>query len=340
MIIEFFLIMMLIAGCIIASYTDLKYGKIENKLIVVLMIVATLGNAILYGFLKRELLVVFILNIIVIILASILLYATHIWAGGDCKLLIMGSALIPAEFYWHFENSEMTLWITLVFMFCAGFIYLILETVVFILKEKPQFDYKTYGRRLFIRIKNYIRMIVYMSAFHHIYYYFGQSALNIPDSIYICVCVLVSWMVGMCEIAKSRILVVAVLLFDAGMTVFTGNVMVSLRWQTYILVIVFMFLKMLLEKYNYQEIEVKNLKPGMILSKGTSMWMQQSRVKGLPGISDETLKSRLQKDEVESIWRWSKSKYGMETVLIVRKIPFAIFISIGFIFYLICGVYK
>lgn len=339
MIIEFILIIALIIGCSVSSYTDLKYGKIENKLIISLLAVAILGNSILYGFLKRELFVPFILNIVVNILIGILLYASHIWAGGDCKLLIVSSALIPAKLYWNLENSDVTLWIALIFTFSAGFVYLILETVVFMVKSPQKFDYTMMGNQLIYGIKNYITLIIYMSSLHHIYYYFVQPLLNMPDSIYVCMCVLLSWVIGMSDIAKSKVLIVAVFLFDIGMTVFTGNIMISLKWHTYVLAILFMILRMVLEKYNYQEIEVQNLKPGMILSRSTSLWMQQSRVKGLPGISDETLKSRLQRNEIESVQRWSKSKYGMESVLIVRKIPFAIFISIGMISYLVLGVY-
>ena len=70
----------------------------------------------------------------------------------------------------------------------------------------------------------------------------------------------------------------------------------------------------------------------MILSMGASLLMQRSRVRGLPGISSEDLKSRLTEEETESIKRWAKSK-KIESLLIVKKIPFAVFIFLGFISY-------
>ena len=82
----------------------------------------------------------------------------------------------------------------------------------------------------------------------------------------------------------------------------------------------------------YEEVQITDIKKGMILSMGASLLMQRSRVRGLPGISSEDLKSRLTEEETESIKRWAKSK-KIESLLIVKKIPFAVFIFLGFISY-------
>lgn len=72
----------------------------------------------------------------------------------------------------------------------------------------------------------------------------------------------------------------------------------------------------------------------MILSTVSTIIMQSSITKGLPSISTEDLKSRLTLDEIESIKIWARATHT-KTLTIVRKIPFAIFISIGFISYFI-----
>lgn len=90
----------------------------------------------------------------------------------------------------------------------------------------------------------------------------------------------------------------------------------------------------------YERIKIADLKKGMILSMGSSMLMQGSRVRGLPGISSEDLKSRLTETEVNSIIRWGKGK-EIDDLIIVKKIPFAIFIFLGFIsYFLIWSVVK
>jgi preflagellin peptidase FlaK len=62
------------------------------------------------------------------------------------------------------------------------------------------------------------------------------------------------------------------------------------------------------------------------------MIMQTSITKGLPGVSTEDLKSRLSSDEIESIKIWAKATHTKK-LTIVKKIPFAIFISIGMCLY-------
>ena len=73
----------------------------------------------------------------------------------------------------------------------------------------------------------------------------------------------------------------------------------------------------------------------MILSMASSMPMQASRIQGLPGISTEDLKDRLTTEQAESIKRWGKTQKGLDSLMIVKKIPFAIFISFGFLTYFI-----
>ena len=62
---------------------------------------------------------------------------------------------------------------------------------------------------------------------------------------------------------------------------------------------------------------------------GSILLFAKSRVKGLPTFSTEDLKSRLSAEEVDSINRWSKTSSGQEAIVIVRKIPFALFIGVG-----------
>jgi hypothetical protein len=89
------------------------------------------------------------------------------------------------------------------------------------------------------------------------------------------------------------------------------------------------------EKYNYKTIPTEDVKSGMVLSYGTILMFQPSKVKGLPTYTTEDIRSRISGDEAERIVRWKNSKYGRPMITIVRKIPFAIFITMGTIFYLL-----
>ena len=83
------------------------------------------------------------------------------------------------------------------------------------------------------------------------------------------------------------------------------------------------------EKYNYQAIPTSKVKAGQIMSLATIMEFKPSKIHGLPTGQTEDLRSRITEGEAESIHRWETSSTGKPYVIIVRKIPFAVFISMG-----------
>ena len=93
-------------------------------------------------------------------------------------------------------------------------------------------------------------------------------------------------------------------------------------------------------KYNYETINVSDLKARMILSFGSVIQFYGSNVKGLPKSTTESTDSRLTEDEVSSIKRWSKTKRGKDEITIVKHLPFAPFILIGEIIFFVIKLYS
>ena len=100
------------------------------------------------------------------------------------------------------------------------------------------------------------------------------------------------------------------------------------------LILAVMYLRMIAEQYNYQTVNVSDVAPGMIPSAEMVIGFQKSRVKGLPACITEDLRARLSPEEVDAIRRWEHSKFGSSQIVIVRKVPFAIFIYLGFLLFL------
>lgn len=149
-----------------------------------------------------------------------------------------------------------------------------------------------------------------------------------------------AWFIGKSVLLKKWILVICVYMLNIGIGLFLRFLPFSLNPENYILVVVLLIFQMTIKTILYEEINIADLKKGMILSTISSMMMQNSRVRGLPPVSTEDLKSRLTEEQVNSICRWSKSR-KIETITIVRKIPFAIFIFSGFLsYFVIWGVIK
>ena len=109
----------------------------------------------------------------------------------------------------------------------------------------------------------------------------------------------------------------------------SGFSLSGINWFSYLVVAALLLFRLFADKYNYKTIKVTELKPGMILSVGSVLSFSQSRVDGLPQFTREDLRSRLSPEEVASIKRWSETNNGQETITIIRKIPFALFIAMG-----------
>lgn len=145
---------------------------------------------------------------------------------------------------------------------------------------------------------------------------------------------IVAWIVGKESKLKKWQLVIGIYCIDIVIGLILGFIPFSFNPENYILVILLLFCQMTIRTSLYEEVKICNLKKGMILSGISSMLMQNSRVRGLPPVSSEDLRSRLTEEQVASIGRWASSRNIM-TVTVVRKIPFAMFIVAGFLSYFI-----
>ena len=114
-----------------------------------------------------------------------------------------------------------------------------------------------------------------------------------------------------------------------GIAILQNRRLETANWVIYLLVLVVVALRSIAEKYNYKTIPTAEVKQGMVLSYGTVLLFTPSKIKGLPASTTEDIRSRISDEEAKNILRWENSKYGQAQITIVRKIPFAIFITVG-----------
>lgn len=334
-VIEIFQFLLIFITGIIACYTDIKKGIIHNKLILISGIIGIAFDLIYYIVFAKSLFDEFLKNATFLIIISVLMYAFHIWAGGDCKLLILLLLIYPARYYWYYNNSRFTFWLFMALTFSVGFVYIIFDSVCNFIKERN--SQKTFFTKLKYVMVNYVKNIIYLIALRHIYSIFIGDKIQISNAVYFVICVAFIFGINQIKLFKSWIVVVAVFLFDIIMSVITKYIPVSVDWLNYVLLFGIMIARVFAESYNYEKIKTDDIKAGMVISRTDSMLFSQSRVKGLPGISDETLRSRITQEEADSIKRWKNSKFGLSELTVVRKIPFAVFIVLGLVLYLIVG---
>lgn len=335
-IIDVIKIICLTVLCIWTTYTDIKHGIIKNKVVVIFSCFALILNIITWSFFERNTVLEQAVNIIIVNIISLTLYIFHVWAGGDCKLLFAVSMLIPFDLYIKHMNFWASLSIMLCLSFALSYIYLIFDSIYCSIKYKKIHNKHQLHLKIKASIIRWIICVIYISLIDTLIF---RVKPHIPTLfiiiINICCMLLISVLKPLYNkfIALLSAIAVVTLKF-----IFNQQIFNIFSFINYLIIIALISLKMFIDEYNYNTISTSQVKPGMILSLATTLQFSNSKVKNLPSQSTENLKSRLTEDEVRAIKRWEKSKYGAPTIQIIRKIPFAIFISLGAILYVILGV--
>lgn len=331
-IVETLLLFTLIVIGARAAYTDIRAGYIYNKELAAAFIPGTVLNVVYYTVFVRDITWDFLLNLAVVLLLELLLYKMHAYAGGDLKLGMLLAYLYPARMYAPYSGVIVTLFFYIGFAIFYGYIYLLADAVRRAVTKRSNLS----GRYAAGYVKNflvaYLRASVYIILLTLAAYAAGNYFL-IPSWALWIICMLAAWESRRSRVMRNRVAVLATMAADVVLAVMMRVIPFSLYPETYLFSAVLLVFQILISAALYEEIDTENVKKGMILSKVSSALMQGSRVRGLPGISSESLADRLTEKQAESVVRWGKTKTGRKKVTVMRKIPFAIFLLLGIVTY-------
>lgn len=334
---EILMITLTMVVCLVTSYTDIKNGKIYNSYLISIIVIDLIIDGIYYSLFAQKYLIDFLVNIAIIICTSILLYAFHIWAAGDSKLLIVALLSIPARCYASIFNNNYTLISIVAFSFVAGYIYIMFDSIVTAVKGKTVIsptDFISYFKRFFF---NYIAIINYLLLFNLLDILFLSKFIKLDFIAYFAIGLLLSLIVSKIKFLCSLYVVIPIFAINLSVSIVLKIGLYQIDYKSYVFVLIFEIIRFFASRYNYMEIETKDIKPGMILSTASSVLINMSKSKNIPGISKEDQRNRLTLSEANAVAAWGQSRYGAKKITVVRKIPFAIFISIGIVIYLILG---
>ena len=319
--------------CVYATITDLKRGKISNKLIIVFLIIGALIDFVFYKA-NSFLIQTFLINVAIMVIVSLLLYLAHIWAAGDISILY------PIRFT--ISNAGFLLEVLIpAYAFVFSFLFLIGDSIYQTIKRKESLSINEIIAKVKRNIWSYLASCIYVLTFLKV-----EILLeNFYDlklgywKILLNICLLA--IISSVKILKNRFVVIGVGTASIVLSLISGVWEMNLqRLGYYTLVVILMIIKSYIEQYNYEEINVNDLKKGQILSTGSSILINRYKAENLPGISTEDMRSRLTDVEVNVVKELAKKKKDLRIITIVRKIPFAIFISIGTIVFFIVGMYN
>lgn len=329
---ELIYLLIMISLCVVVIKSDLFEGMVYNKTLLIYGVIAVALDIVYYGFFQREMVIPFLINSLVVSITALILFYTHCFAGGDCKLLMILVLLFPANCYMTYGNSLITMVFTIGFAVFYGYIYLLVSSLYLLIKKKNSMS-KFYVRNsLFVFAKSFFCAMIYISGVNLIIRLIAMQGMNISVWIIRIICIGCSLLVGKKPIFRKKWMLSIGIVIDILLSIMLKMIPFSIHPENYILVITLLICQLTIRTSLYEEIPVEELKKGLILSMGTSMMMQSSRIRGLPGISSEDLRNRLTEVEAESVKRWAKGK-KIEKITTVRKIPFAAFIACGFISY-------
>ena len=328
--------------CLITSITDIRENRISNKILIIFGIIGIILNVAQFIFKTHIIWNIYFVNLTLVIVFSILLYALHIWAAGDSKLLIVIGLLIPANYC--ILNHQMISWCVIVIALSFGisFLYLIAESLWLFSKDCNSFSFDNVKKNARAFLLAYVRNIIYMSFIlklenHYAKEWFGKHSL-VMLGINISIILLISSF----EFLKKYSSILLTLLLSIAFSIYSGEWFIDInRIRYYSLIIIIMLIRIMISEYNYKKIPTSEVKKSMILSSFTTIYMSNSSASNLPGISHEDMRSRLTQEEADAVIKWGNSKGGLKEVQIVRKMPYAIFIFIGLIIYsILWGIFN
>lgn len=342
-VLETILLALLLSALVTAGYTDCRTGQIQNRLILWTSGAAGVLDLAYYGFFAEDLLPLFLLNLLTVTVAAFFFYAYHLWAAGDSKLFFVVGLCIPGRFYTFWNIGSVPGFVILIFVFSIAFFYVVGESVVLGVRRRDLFRFSVGPVDYAGAVLSYFAMVAASILVNWgLWRAFPRRlernpVLSVAVSFFV-----VLTLIQLRNRLSRRGLLAAAALGWAGvlLLIFCGqySLRTGMDVHSWGIVLAVMCLRMIAEKYNYQTVPTSEIRSGQILSAASVMAFRSSRIQGLPTGMTEDLRSRLTAEEAESVRRWEHSRTGRPYVVIVRKIPFAVFIGVGTAAFLLLGV--
>lgn len=335
---ESLLLTLLIMSLIYCSNTDIREGIIKNRVILLSLVIGCVLDVFYYFLYAKQDVSLFLTNLIIMTIISLIMYKTNLWAAGDSKLLFLIVVLIPARFYKIGNETSLVPSIyILVITFILAFVFIVIQSIVLRIRNKDHLSPKISIRNVKYIVFSYVYCLIYVIGMNYLLMLLVPNFVASNGPFISVLNLFLMIIIYKYEVFQSlKLLIPIAVLATLELIVFyTRHSAVSFDYHIYLYMVVILFLRFISEDYNYQTIPTQDVQAGMIMSFTTITKFLPSRVKGLPQVTTEDMRTRIDTAEAESIKRWEHSKYGSSEITIVRKMPFAIFLSLGTVLFLI-----
>lgn len=328
------LLTILLMMLVIAGYTDCKSSIIANRLLIACSLVAIPIDALYYFLWGRPYLQAFLLNLVLLTVVSAVFYCYHLWAAGDSKLLFVVGLLIPGRVYTFGTMGPASSFTIVVFTFSIAFVCVIFESLWLMFKNRVKLKLALPSMDWWRILGSYVAMVAATTIFNVLLQFFlgnifAGSQMTVTAIDFMAVLTFIQLRD---KLSTRWLIVISTALWSLLLVMWSVNIVDlggALNPRSWLVVLTLILCRWVAERFNYRTIPTAEVRAGQILSAATVIGFTTSRVKGLPAGMTEDLRSRITEDEAESVRRWATSAQGKENIVIVRKIPFAVFIGFG-----------
>ena len=324
------LCLFLFAGTIGAA-SDMRQHIVSNRMIAICGIAALLLQGLNLLLFPAEYLLIWMINLLIAAALAIVFYIGGIWAAGDVKLFLLLYISIPYQ--WIETDTLSMSVIPFLFIFLLAGVWLAADSLWQTLRHTERFDLQE--RFTWKRLLDVLKVYIQMSALHLLCSWLFPSFCE-RNALFLAVLMLLySYLCSSNHILSSwpSLTLHGVFLF-IGILMGEWHFSLSNYWIYFAVGAVFLFRRWA-AGYNYQRIPTDAVRPGMILSAAPVLSFAASRIQGLPDNASESMSSRLTAAQAEAVRKWGRSAKGSADIVIIRKIPFAIFISGGMLVWVI-----
>lgn len=317
----------------LAARSDMKKGIVSNALILIACLAGLMIDAVYYLVFAGEFFLSFLMDFILTAALSIFFYSQGIWGAGDSKLLILIALCLPGRIFcrdglWSFPG-----FLLISIIFAVSFVVVFIDSIMKGKKTGRLFD----KQKPFLPIDD-LRGFLSKSLF--LYFCVGavncffslewMSFLHLTYPVLLALDLVLILLLNRTNWTPTLPYLLAALILFLVMTILSKAVF---SWQNFLFSLVFiialLYARNITNQENYQTISAGDILPGMILDYSSVALLSLSKIPDLPSSTTADMRSRLHEKEVAAIHTWGKKHPGRNQLVIIRKIPFALFIAIG-----------
>ena len=317
------------------SLSDLKQGIVPNKFLLIAAACGIVLHGLFLVFGGAPYYPTWLLNMALADIIAFILFSSQMWAAGDAKLFMILYFLTPPMLL--DANTLIHCVVPYIYIFVPALGWTIMDSFFHLVRRDPRRVVKIHVKKILLRMA---LVLIEATALHSIINCLAATFVS-ENEMFISLAVMgYAYFCGENRWMQRWFVVTAHALLLTIATAIGAWQIAPLNWFNCAFILCVLGIQSFAGLYNYQQIATCDVKKGMILSAEAVVQFQRSRIHSLPSNPSEQINARLTGEEADAVHRWGSSVNGLPTLWIVRKIPFAIMISFGFILWILIRIAR